>query len=107
MEITIKNKTVKLRFTFASDMIYENLQNKTFDGKLQSDWIWYFYSTFLALSDEINTPFEDFLAELDSNPNLLNDFIKWYVDTQQALGRLTPQVKEETKKKKSSKKLKN
>lgn len=109
MEITIKDKTVKLRFTFMADMIYENIQGKTFDGKLQSDWIWYFYSTFLALSDEMTTTMDDFIAELDRNPQILSDFIKWYVAEQQAIGRLNPQEddKPESKKKKTTKKSKD
>lgn len=101
MEIKIKDKTVKLRYTFMSDMIYENIQQKTFTGQLQSEWIWYFYSTFLALSDEMTTTMDEFIEELDKQPKLLTTFIKWYVEEQKVIERLSglDEDKEKTKKK--------
>ena len=83
MTINFNNKEIELRFSFRSDMIYENIMNKSFKAETETDWIVYFYSTYLAITNDMNLGLDDFILKLDEDPQLLFKFITWYIDFQE------------------------
>lgn len=99
MKINFNNKEIELRFSFRADMIYENIQNKSFGAQTETEWIVYFYSTYLAITDDTDLSFDDCVKLLDEDPLVLFQFIKWYVDFQQNNLKLIPKDKEEDEKK--------
>ena len=97
MTINFNDKEIELRFTFRADMIYENIMQKSFKAQTETEWIVYFYSTYLAITDDTDLGLDDFILKLDENPKLLYDFIQWYVDFQSNNMKLIPKEKEESK----------
>lgn len=97
MTINFNDKEIELRFSFRADMIYENIQGKSFTAQTETEWLVYFYSTYLAITDDTDLTFDDCVKLLDEKPTVLFQFIKWYVDFQSNNLRLIPQEKEESK----------
>ena len=80
MEITIKNKTVNLKYTFRALMIYENIANKSFNPKGISDVVIFFYSVVIATTKDNTITFDDFLDWLDEQPTAINEFSVWLTE---------------------------
>ncbi len=97
MTIDFNDKEIELRFTFRADMIYENIMQKSFKAQTETEWLVYFYSTYLAITDDTDLGLDDFILKLDENPKLLYDFIQWYVDFQSNNMKLIPKEKDESK----------
>ena len=95
MTINFNDREIELRFSFRADMIYENIMGKSFAAANETEWLMYFYSTYLNLTEDYDLGFDDFLLLLDKNPRLLYEFIKWYVDFQEKNLKLIP--KDESK----------
>ena len=71
MTINFNDREIELRFTFRADMIYENIQNKSFTAQTETEWLVYFYSTYLAITDDTDLSFDDCLLKLDNDPTVL------------------------------------
>ncbi len=97
MTIDFNDREIELRFTFRADMIYENIMQKSFKAQTETEWIVYFYSTYLAITDDTDLGLDDFILKLDESPKVLYDFIQWYVDFQSNNMKLIPKEKEESK----------
>lgn len=97
MTINFNDREIELRFTFRADMIYENIMQKSFKAQTETEWIVYFYSTYLAITDDTDLGLDDFILKLDESPKVLYDFIQWYVDFQNNNMKLIPKEKEESK----------
>lgn len=97
MTINFNDREIELRFTFRADMIYENIMQKSFKAQTETEWLVYFYSTYLAITDDTDLGLDDFILKLDENPKLLYDFIQWYVDFQSNNMKLIPKEKDESK----------
>lgn len=97
MTISFNDKEIELRFSFRADMIYENIMQKSFKAQTETEWFVYFYSTYLAITDDTDLGLDDFILKLDENPKLLYDFIQWYVDFQSNNMKLIPKEKDESK----------
>ncbi len=97
MTINFNDREIELRFTFRADMIYENIMQKSFKAQTETEWIVYFYSTYLAITDDTDLGLDDFILKLDESPKVLYDFIQWYVDFQSNNMKLIPKEKEESK----------
>lgn len=97
MTIDFNDKEIELRFSFRADMIYENIMQKSFKAQTETEWIVYFYSTYLAITDDTDLGLDDFILKLDESPKVLYDFIQWYVDFQNNNMKLIPKEKEESK----------
>lgn len=97
MTISFNDREIELRFTFRADMIYENIMQKSFKAQTETEWIVYFYSTYLAITDDTDLGLDDFILKLDESPKVLYDFIQWYVDFQINNMKLIPKEKEESK----------
>jgi hypothetical protein len=77
MEITIKEKTISLKYSFRALMIYENITQKSFNPKGISDVVIFFYSVVVATTKDTTLSFDDFLDWMDANPTAINDFSIW------------------------------
>ncbi len=97
MTINFNDREIELRFTFRADMIYENIMQKSFKAQTETEWIVYFYSTYLAITDDTDFGLDDFILKLDESPKVLYDFIQWYVDFQSNNMKLIPKEKDESK----------
>ena len=84
MKIQINNKEVELKNTIRSLIIYENITNQTFFApSTLEDVITYFYCVVVASSKDYSLKFDDFVDWIDENPNVLNEFTKWFQDLAQ------------------------
>lgn len=91
MEITIKDKTISLRYSFRAFMIYENITKKSFNPQNMTDIILFFYSVIMASDKENPLELDDFLDWLDENPDSLNEFSKWLTSKVNQQSKLSPQ----------------
>lgn len=102
--INFNGNEVELKFSFLSEMIYENITEKSFTGKTQTEWIYYIFSTYIALSGDRDYKIEDFIEELNGKPQEMMKFIEWYITQQQQLLNLGKTIEESKKKTKRTKK---
>lgn len=108
MKLIINNREVELRFSFKSDLIFESIQNHSFKGDTETDWVVYFYSTYLALTEDLDCNLDDFIKFLDEQPENLYAFIAWYTKVMTNQMALLPKGEDDKKKvgKKKSKQKK-
>lgn len=99
MEVTINEKTIKLKKTFRSLIAYESAMGKTFNPKTITESIMYFYCVIIASDMELELTYDEFMDWLDDNPTALQDFTQWLIEQSEIENKLT--------KKKSTKKTVN
>lgn len=98
MEVTIKDKTYKVKYSIRAMFVFEKLAGKLFKLDNLIDFYIFYYSMILAGNPECTLLFDDFIDECDSNPALVTD-IQNYLNAQfQKQGQLEPS-KEDTSKK--------
>ena len=98
MEVTIKDKTYKVKYSIRAMFVFEKLAGKLFKLESLIDFYILYYSMILAGNPECTLLFDDFIDECDSNPALVTD-IQNYLNAQfQKQGQLEPS-KEDTSKK--------
>ena len=98
MEITIKNKTIKLKRTFRSLIAYESATGKAFNPQTVTDSIIYLYCVIIASDLELELTYEEFMDWLDDNPTALKDFTDWLIEQTEIESRLTKKKTVRTKK---------
>lgn len=81
MVIKIKDKEIKLKFSFRSQILYENIQNKSFAPDTTTDILVYFYCVILASEKDIELSFDEFLDMVDENPHLIIEFSEFIVES--------------------------
>lgn len=110
MNININNKDVEMQFHFATELLYEQIQEKTFTGQTTTDWIIYFFCTVISCTEDGFIAYPDFLKWLDEHPTEFYSFIEWYSDYVTKVAELRQATKKEVpteaKKKSKVKKLK-
>lgn len=77
MVINIKGQEVTLKYSFRSLIMYENIQNKSFDPKTTTDVLVFFFCIIISSAKGIDLTFDEFLDMIDDNPELLIDFTKF------------------------------
>lgn len=82
MKITIKGKEVELKYSLRALMMYENIENKTFQPTSLQNLMTFFYVIVVASSKDYSLTFDEFIDFVDEDPNnnLLNDFARWLND---------------------------
>ena len=96
MKVTIKETEIELRYSFRALMMYENIQKESFNPKTLSDIIVFFYCIVLSSAPKnITVMFDDFMDWIDANPNILNDFSQWLMETISQQQTLAPQVEKQ------------
>lgn len=81
MILTIKGKEIELKYSIRALMMYENITDKTFQPKNLTDMITFCYCIVLTSSEDYSLGLDDFIDEIDNNPEILEDFNKWMVST--------------------------
>ena len=82
MKITIKGKEVELKYSLRALMMYENIENKTFQPTSLQNIMTFFYVIVVASSKDYSLTFDEFLdfVDEDQNNNLLKEFAGWLND---------------------------
>lgn len=88
MKITIKDKEIELKQTIRALMLYENIENKTFNPTTTTDFVTYMYCVVVASSKDYSISFEDFMDAIDENPDKLKEFSEWLISTSQNQNKL-------------------
>ena len=70
MIINYNNKEITLKFSFRSDMLFEDAVGHTFTAQNESEWLQYLFCTLVALTKDETLKFDDFLK---SNPEKQKD----------------------------------
>lgn len=77
MTIKIGDREIKLRYTFRSLMLYENIQKKSFAPETTTDVLVFMYCVIMGSDKDIKLEFNDFLDMVDENPVLVSEFADW------------------------------
>lgn len=77
MILNIKDKEVKLKYSFRSLMLYENIQNKSFTPSTTTDVLVFFYCVIMGSSKDLDFTFDEFLDMIDEDQTLVIKFSDW------------------------------
>lgn len=77
MILKIKDREVKLRYSFRSLLLYENIQNKSFTPSTTTDVLVFMYCVIMGSEKDLNFTFDEFLDMIDENQNLVIEFSQW------------------------------
>lgn len=106
MKLTIHNKEVEFKWSFKIDLIFEQIQNHSFKGENETDWLVHMYSAYLCCSNDFETDLETFISYLDEDPANFFAYIAWYSKLMTAQMSLIPKDEKQDSKKKVNKKTK-
>lgn len=108
MTINYDGKEITLKFSFRSDMLFEDAVGHSFTAQSESEWLQYMFCTLIALTKDESMKFDEFLDWISDHPTVFYDFIEWYSDYQQSVMTLRkkaePEAEPKSKKKVSRKK---
>lgn len=71
MDITIKDKTYKLKYTLRALFIYEQITGKIFEMKTITDEYLFFYCLLLANNPDTSLSFDELIDSMDEDMNLM------------------------------------
>lgn len=71
MDITIKDKTYKLKYTLRALFIYEQITGKVFEMKTITDEYLFFYCLLLANNPDTSLSFDELIDSMDEDMNLM------------------------------------
>lgn len=77
-KITINNNEYTIKYTIRALFIFEQITGKSFKLESLLDNYVFFYSIILANNQDMSLTWDDFIAAIDSDPNLikqLNDLL--------------------------------
>lgn len=77
MEITIKDKTYKVKYSLRALFIYEQITKKAFALNTITDYYLFFYCMILANDPSQELTFDDFIDTLDENPELATQMMQY------------------------------
>ena len=105
MKLTLNEKEITLKQTFKAHLIYEQITGKTFTADGLTSIITFFYSTVMACDSTLSITFDEFIDNIDDNPERLRDFINFLTENNKRQTELFPkEIKEATKKETKKKK---
>lgn len=82
MKVKINNQEIELKNTFKSFIIYEAMQQKTFEASSITDVIVYFFSVCLASAKDMDAfTFDQFIEWLDQHPESIQEFMEFLQKT--------------------------
>lgn len=97
MNITIRGKEYKVKYTIRAMFIFEKMANKLFKIESLLDWYIFYYSMILANNPDCELLFDDFIDECDSNPTLIVK-MQEYLNKEMAINNQLKKEDEELKK---------
>lgn len=71
MNITIKDKQYKIKYTIRAMFIFEKMANKLFKIESLLDWYIFYYSMILANNQDCDLLFDEFIDECDNDHTLI------------------------------------
>ena len=77
MNITIKDKEYKLKYTLRALFIFEQATGKAFKMETLTDQYLLFYCILAANNENMVLTFEDFIDALDEDPTIMIEFLKY------------------------------
>lgn len=78
--ITIGNEVYELKYTVRALFVYEQITGGAYTpGRLMDDYI-LLYSILLAANESFDVAFDDFISKCDEDPNIFNEFKKWFLN---------------------------
>lgn len=80
MEITIQEKTYKIKYSIRALFVFEQLTGKSFSLDSSMNYYVFFYSMLLANNPECTLTFDQFIDECDENPSLIVNFQNYISD---------------------------
>ena len=75
MEITIKDKTYKVKYSLRALFIYEQIKKEPFALKTITDYYLFFYCMLLASDSSSELTFDDFIDTLDEHPEIATEMM--------------------------------
>lgn len=97
MIVKINDKTVELKFSFKAEMLFEQINEKTFTATSTTEWVQYLFCIIIAQAGDGSIKYEDYLEWLDKNPGELFDFMEWYTKTMTEINNMRSKKVEEVK----------
>lgn len=100
MEITINGKSIELKQTIRSLLMFENIQGTSYQPKSLNDILLYLYCVVVASSKDYSFSYEDWIDWVDENPAELEKIVKFIQQTEQNQNdvKKKSQLKEKSKK---------
>lgn len=77
MEITIKDRTYKVKYSLRALFIYEQITKKAFALNTITDYYLFFYCLLLASDSSSELTFDDFIDTLDENPEIATEMMNY------------------------------
>lgn len=107
MELTIKERTITLKFGMRAMMAFERIAKKSFEVVDMVDVVTLFFCCVITSDRDISITWDEFVDFIDEQPKVLSDFSEWYVSIMLRSDMLSDSDKpsdEQVKKARSSKK---
>lgn len=83
MDITIKDKVYKLKYTIRALFIFEQITNRQFAIKNITDTYIFLYSVLLANNPDMELSFEELINYCDDDITIINNFNKFLLNENQ------------------------
>ena len=80
MKLKVNNIEVELRYSLRIYMVFESMVNRAFNPNLVSDSIMLFLSAIISSNQDCDITLDSLVDMIDSDPKLLDDFVRWYSD---------------------------
>lgn len=77
MKYTIKDNTFELKYSIRALMMYENITGESFNPKNLTDVLTFLYCIVVSSSKDYSYEFDNFLNDIDENPQILTDLTNW------------------------------
>lgn len=97
MDIEINGRKITLKFSFRAEMLFEQINDRSFTAANTTEWIQLFFCYVICATSDGEIKFDDFIGWIDENPDKFYDFITWYTDKMQNISDLRASKKEEGK----------
>ena len=96
MNITYKEHSYELKYSFRAMMLFENITKKSFNTKTITDFITFLYCIIFAQAKDEVIDYGEFLDWIDENHDIFNDYVKWLVDVYTEQANKTPDKETKT-----------
>ena len=98
MKIVIKGEELELKYSFRALIIYENIMNKSFEGRGITEILTFMYCVILGSQKGLEFTYDEFLDLIDEKPGIIKDFSEWLTGAvQRNASMMSQNVKEEDK----------
>lgn len=97
MTIEINENKIELKQTMKSMLIFEKIQDKSFDIITIGDVIIYFYCCIIASKKDFNLTIDEFIDWLDNNQSEFQNFNNWLLSTAEQNQQLSGRTKKKKK----------